>query len=71
MTSARTFTYFIYILFLNNQINVLHILAYTVSMVLQFLCIYILLPSNQSIVSVLTTAHLVGYMKVMRVGTDD
>lgn len=49
----------------------LHILAYTVSVGLQFHCIYILLPSHQGIVSILTTVHLVGYMKVMRVEIND
>lgn len=49
----------------------LHISAYAVSLVLQFQCIYILLPSHQGIVSILPTAHLVGYMKVTRVEIND
>lgn len=48
----------------------LHISA-SLSGVLQLQCISILLPSHQGGVSILTTAHLVGYMKVMRVGIND
>lgn len=67
MTSARTSTYFCYSLFLKNQINVLSpILAHAVSAVLQNQGV-----SRQGKVSVLTTAHLAGYMKVMRVEIND
>lgn len=67
MTSARTSTYFCYRLFLKNQINVLSaILARAVSAVLQAQGV-----SRQGEVSVLTTAHLAGYMKVMRVEIND
>lgn len=47
-----------------------HISA-SLSGVLQPQGIFIMLPSHQGVVSVLTTAHLVGYMKVMRVGIND
>lgn len=72
MTSARTSPYFSYILFQNNQLNVLsprfsiHCKCGSAVSVLPFL-----LPPPQGAVSILTIAHLVGYMKVRRVEIND
>lgn len=72
MTSARASTYFTYILFLNYPINVLSTdfgMNCQHGSAFQHTCI--LLPSHQDIVSILTTAHLVCYMKVRRVEIND